>query len=133
LLHAELLQSDNYDIISSSESYIGNIDSDDYESADFKIYVKRTRDKRVQLPLRLEYRDSQNRQIKKDIIIQLPLYSASEAKKYGLIKSSNPIPGLIIFIVILALATYYLKKKKNIDLIRIIKEKAIELKNKFKR
>ena len=120
------MQSEKYDIISEPTSYIGNIDSDDYESTDFNIYVKRTRDESVQMPLRLEYRDSNNKQFKKDIILNLKVYSSSKAQKYGLVKAKNPFSGIIVLLVILFAVRWYVKKKKKIDIFKIgwIKTKA---------
>jgi len=117
-LYIELMQSSNYDIISPAEVYVGNIDSDDYETADFKIYVKKGRT--VQLPLRLDYRDANNKVFKKDLILNLKLYSSSQAKKYGLIKVKSKMGSLIFFIVVLVGVWYYFKKKKNIDLFKIL-------------
>jgi hypothetical protein len=122
-LYAELMQSENYDIISEPTYYIGNIDSDDYESADFNIYVKKTKDESIQIPLRLEYRDSNNKQFKKDAILNLKIYSNSKAQKYGLVPASSPLPGLIVLIVILFLVRWYVKKKKKIDIFKVTWEK----------
>ena len=118
-LYVELMQSDSYDIISESTSYVGNIDSDDYESADFDIYVKGTRDKSVQLPLRIEYRDANNKQFKKDAILNLNLYSSSKAQKYGLVEAKSPLSSLIVLLVILFAVRWYVKKKKHIDIFKI--------------
>jgi hypothetical protein len=119
LLNAMLLQSESYEILSPDQVYVGNIDSDDYESAEFNIYAKRTSAKVVQLPLRLEYRDSNNKEIKQDVILQLRLYSGSEAKRFGLVKASSPLSSIIILLIILVGLWYYLKKRKNIDILQI--------------
>jgi hypothetical protein len=123
LLNVELLQSESYEILSPAQVYVGNIDSDDYESADFKLYVKGTRNKAVQLPLRLEYRNSNNKEVKEDKIIQLRLYSSSEAKRFGLVKAGNPFGSIVVLVIILAVIWYYLKKKKGIDILKISAEK----------
>lgn len=122
-VYAELMQSEKYDMISSPGVYVGNIDSDDYESADFDLYVKRTRDKIVQLPLRIEYRDSNNKEFKKDLILKLNLYSSSTAKKYGLVASSSPIYSILLILIILFLLRWYIKRKKHIDIFKVVWEK----------
>ena len=113
--------------------YIGNIDSDDYESAEFNLHVKGTRDKSVQLPLRIEYRDSNNNEFKKDTILNLRLYSGSEAKKYGLVPASNPLKSILFLAIVLWGIWFYYKKKKNKDLLKISIEKLKILKQKLKR
>jgi hypothetical protein len=132
-LYVELLKSENYEILSQPNVYIGNIDSDDYESAEFNLHVKGTRDKSVQLPLRIEYRDSNNNEFKKDTILNLRLYSGSEAKKYGLVPASNPLKSILFLAIVLWGIWFYYKKKKNKDLLKISIEKLKILKQKLKR
>ncbi|TKJ17601.1 hypothetical protein CEE44_03645 [Candidatus Woesearchaeota archaeon B3_Woes] len=112
-LYVELMQSEKYDIISPAAVYVGNIDSDDYESVDFNLYVKRTRDRMVQLPLRLDYRDANNKVFKKDVILNMKLYSSSEAKKYGLKESNGFFGKFILFLLIAGGVWYYRRKKKG--------------------
>src|SRR3989344_4930941 len=50
-VNVKLDKGDKYRIISPAEVYIGNIDSDDYETADFKLYVEKTSEKKIVLPL----------------------------------------------------------------------------------
>jgi len=126
-LNVILLDSDKYDIISSKEVYIGNIDSDDYESGEFNLYIKGTRSSSVQLPIQIEFKDANNKQFKKDVILQLPLYSSSKAQMYGLIAPSNALGTVFFLLVILLGVWYFLKKKKNIDIFKIAKEKIISL------
>ena len=131
-LYIELLKSEKYEILSQPNVYIGNIDSDDYESADFNLHVKGTRDKAIQLPLRVEYRDSNNKEFTKDTILNLRLYSGSEAKKYGLVPASNPLKSILVLALILWGIWFYYKKKKNKDLLKISIEKFKILKSKVK-
>jgi hypothetical protein len=130
LLNVELMQSDSYEILSSEQVYVGNIDSDDYESADFRLYVKGTRNKAVQLPIRLEYRDSNNKEVKEDNILQLRLYSSSEAKRYGLVKAGSPITSIIFLLIVLLGVWFYLKKKKGIDIFSMAVSKIKSLRKK---
>jgi hypothetical protein len=132
-LYVELLKSENYEILSQPNVYIGNIDSDDYESAEFNLHVKGTRDKAIQLPLRIEYRDSNNNEFKKDTILNLRLYSGAEAKRYGLIPASNPLKSILFIVIVLWGIWFYYKKKKNKDLLKISIEKLKILKQKLKR
>lgn len=127
-LYVELLQSEKYDIISQPSLYVGSIDSDDYETADFDIYVKKTRDSTVQMPLRVEYRDANNKQFKKDVILSLNLYSSSQAQRYGLVKAGNSSLNFLVIVVILAGIWYYFKKRKKINLIKVAWDKIKSLK-----
>ena len=115
-VNVKLAKSDRYRIISPSEVYIGNIDSDDYETADFKLHIGKTSEKSVTLPLTLEYKDANNKDYKNVVNIELPLYSSSEAKKFGLVKEN----GNFFWIVIIVLAVagffgyrFWKKRKKH--------------------
>ena len=57
-------ESEKYEIVSPAEVYVGNIDSDDYETADFKISLNKVKEKEVILPLSLEYKDANNNEYK---------------------------------------------------------------------
>ncbi|MBI2650832.1 hypothetical protein HYX04_06010 [Candidatus Woesearchaeota archaeon] len=99
-VNVKLAKDSKYRIISPSEVYIGNIDSDDYETADFKLYIERISDKKVVLPLTVEYKDANNKDYKNAVNLELPLYSSSEAKKLGLVKGN----GRLAWILLIALA-----------------------------
>lgn len=100
-LNVNLDDAEGYEIISPPNVYIGNIDSDDYESIDFKLSVEKTKNKKVVLPLTVEYKDANNQNYKKNFKLELPLYSSSEAKKMGLVKGTSKFA---IFVMILAVA-----------------------------
>ena len=108
LVSATLKESENYDIVSAPEIYVGNIDSDDFETADFSIGL-RTYDKEVELPVVLAYRDITNKMFKETITV--PLRTGSS----GLLLTI--IFGLIRFIFTVAViggigyGGYYLYKR----------------------
>ena len=101
-VNLRLASDPKYRMLSPSEVYLGNIDSDDYETADFKIFVEKTSDKKVILPLTLEYKDANNKDYKKTVNLELPLYSSSEAKKLGLVKGNNRYYWILLTLVVVA-------------------------------
>ncbi len=117
-LNVKLKASKDYEIISYDEMYVGNVDSDDYETADFNIYVNRFRKSPVDLLVSLDYKDANNNDYHKDLTLKLVLYSSSEIKKFGL-KKGNGFGGLFIFILIVGGGIYWYwrkrKKKKHHD------------------
>jgi len=76
LVSATLKETDDYEVTTQSEVYVGNIDSDDYETVEYKLNVK-SYDKIVKLPLQISYRDSTNKQYQEEIILDLKTYSPS--------------------------------------------------------
>jgi hypothetical protein len=115
-LNIKLLPSDAYRIITKDELYVGNLESDDYETAEFDIYVNKVTGD-VPLKLQLDYKDSENTKFTDNVDLMLKVYSKREAGKLGLIKKRNII-GAIIFWLIIAGIIYliyrhYKKKKKK--------------------
>jgi hypothetical protein len=113
-LNMKLAESEAYTIISSNMEYVGNIDSDDYETAEFKIFVKKTEEKKVILPITLEYRDANNMEFVNKVNLELPLYSTSEAKQLGLVKGNGKIGFIVIILVVgVGLFIYHRWKKRK--------------------
>ena len=115
-VNIKLAGSDRYRTISNDEVYLGNIDSDDFETADFSIYLKPTKDKAIALPLILEYKDANNNDYLDEIKLSLNLYSSADAKKFGLKKENRFVGFLIAAIIVVAGVLYYrksMKKKKK--------------------
>jgi len=108
-LYIKLKQTNDFDIISPEGVYVGNIDSDDYETAEYKIYLKKA--KEVTLPLHIEYRDANNQFYKKDIKLPLKIISAKIAgEKNG---GSKFIGFLIITVIVVGGIFFYKRWKKK--------------------
>ena len=112
-MNIKLMPSDNYRILSNDEVYIGNIDSDDYETADFELFIRGGKGKEVSLPVVLEYKDANNNDFKERIELMLDLYSASEAKKFGLKKGNGFVGNLVIVVIVVAGLFIYRKWRKH--------------------
>lgn len=110
-LTASIEKSNAIKVIGTSSKYIGGVDSDDFELATFDIYVERGVDD-VSIPLLLEYRDANNHVYTKKINLELPLYSSSEMRKYGL-KKQSIWPAFVVVVLIGAGIWYYRRKRKK--------------------
>ena len=108
-----ILPSDDYQLISTSDYfYIGDIDSDDTESEEINIYVNKGVEK-LNLPVRLKYRDANNKDFQQAFDLEMNLYSEKNLKKFGIIQKSNTGVYLIILILIAGGYYWYRKNKKN--------------------
>ncbi|MDD5086745.1 MAG: COG1361 S-layer family protein [Candidatus Nanoarchaeia archaeon] len=100
LLDVELKESDYIKVISPSKVYLGNVDSDDYETAEFKIYIKDVVDSKVPLVLNYKYLDPNNNLYEKEETVYIDSYTKDEAKKYG-INGYNGLSGFMIILIII--------------------------------
>lgn len=106
-LNIELLKSNDYDIISNPRVYIGNLKSDDFETATYKIHAKTP--KPVKLNLKVGYKDSYNNDFLDDAYVDLPLYSKWESQNLGLLKRDYTWLYSIISIAFLIIAYKFYK------------------------
>ena len=103
-------ESEDFDILSTSnEVYVGNIDSDDYETVDYNIKLLKTGD--IEIPVNVKFRDSSNNLFEQDTIIKTKVRSAKE-----LGTAPNVAGAIITWIIIIGLvvlAFWWFKKRKN--------------------
>ena len=116
LLDVELKESDYVKVISAQKAYLGNIDSDDYEVAEFKIYVNDLDNSRVPLIINYNYLDPNNNKYDEQKTLYIDIYSNKEAKKYGLDGSNNSMGGIFAIIIIVVIGYFgyrWWKKRKK--------------------
>ena len=106
-----LLPSEDYEILGQDALYLGNIDSDDFETAEFTLYVK-TNKESVPINAKLTYKDAYNREYTSQENLNLKLYPESLAVKYGLEQASSKV-GVIVIIIIVAVGYYAYKRWKK--------------------
>jgi len=115
-----LLPSEDYEILSPEEVYIGELESDDFETADFKIFINEeiasSDTTYIDLPVKVEYTDSNNKDYDSQAQVKLRIYSQDDLKRFDLTQgSSSKASYLFIVVLILAGAGYwYWKKKKKV-------------------
>ena len=100
------------DVLSSNSLYLGEIESDDFETADFNIKVKEDENGRVNLPVKISFRDASNQQFQMDKPVSLRLLTNDEAKQLGL-TSGGEFPWLIVVIIVAGIALWWFKLRKK--------------------
>jgi len=111
-LNILLQESEDYEIVSPAEVYIGNVDSDDYETAEYDLYVS-SRDDIIYIPLSIEYMDANNNKYSQVKNLELKRYSSIEAKKYGISEENSIGIFIILVIVVGGLGIYIWRQKKK--------------------
>ena len=109
----KIIPAPDYKILSSDEVYLGNIDSDDFETAGFRIFVSNVKKNEIDVPLSLEYKDANNNEYKDNVALNLGIYSASDAKKFGLKKGNGVIGNIIVLIIVAVGLFYYIRFRKK--------------------
>jgi len=110
-LNVVLEENDDYKIVSSSQDYIGKIDSDDYDTATFRIYLKQLKNGKVNVPISYEFSDGNNKKYRVDETLQLIIYSSAELGTGG--GSAWTIIFAIVAIALIYLAYREWAKKRK--------------------
>ncbi|MBS3136920.1 hypothetical protein J4232_00680 [Candidatus Woesearchaeota archaeon] len=101
-----LLPTEEYDTLSASNIiYVGNIDSDDFETADFKIKTNNITDKTT-IKAKIEYRDAFNTIHESQESILLLLQEPQQQK-------NGIITKIIIGVLIVGIIIYFVLRKKK--------------------
>jgi hypothetical protein len=109
-----LLGSKDYDIISNDKVYLGNLESDDYETAEFKIFPKKSG--WIELEVLVEYKDAFNGEANRIETLRARVYTNGEAVRYGLVKGGGGVVTFLFYVVVILLAvTFYRNWKKCKD------------------
>jgi hypothetical protein len=103
----------NYNILGSNKVYIGDLESDDFDTASFDIFTKSS--DTITLPVILKYRDSTNKEFKETEVLIQKVYSVDEAQELGLIEKSNLgfYIGVVIGVVILWIIYRKIRKRRK--------------------
>lgn len=109
-LNVKVLQNENVKVIGADEAYVGKLDSDDFSTAEFKLFVKGS--SKIKIPIEVTYKDTNNNNYRQNREVELKLYSNSEAKSFG-VKKNNKLVWVVIALVAIVAGYYVYKKRKN--------------------
>jgi len=101
-LNVKIKEVSGLKLLSASSVYLGNLDSDDFDSAEFKVFISEQAGI-INLPVTLTYTDARNNKIGEDLSLQLKTYTEKQAVELGLIKKSNTaiiVSGIIIIVIL---------------------------------
>ncbi|MDD5178390.1 MAG: hypothetical protein PHT54_03880 [Candidatus Nanoarchaeia archaeon] len=117
----EILPSEEYNVIGNSKTYLGNLEADDFESGQFTINTRKS--KEIKLRVELRYKDGFNKDYSEVKEVPLKVYSNSELKAYGLDGSTgNPVISLIFTIIVILLVYWTYKAWREVkDLGKAVK------------
>lgn len=110
-VNVKIISAEGFEVLSSNEEYIGNINSDDFELATFDVFYKKTG---ASITALVKYKNSENEEQSETVTLPIQIYSREKALELGLIKKSNIwIYGVIIALIIIWFIYRKIKKKRN--------------------
>jgi hypothetical protein len=105
-LTVNLGPSGDYDILSDNRYYVGDLDSNDYQTVVFKLRVN-AKSSEVNIPLTLSYRDSMNNEYSEKSFAKLNIVDGSELGKTS---GVSPIAWVIIIIIVIIIVYFVYKR-----------------------
>ena len=107
----ELQESDQYEIISEDSIYLGSMIADDYQTAEFDIFVEQGVEN-LEMPVKVDYRDGEGDQTN-TFNVSRELYTSEELSKYGISQSGNLLVPVAVLVLVLAGGVYYWRKRRR--------------------
>ncbi len=111
--------SSEYTLLSPDTYYIGDINSDDSEVAEFELYINTT-NKKITLPIKIVYKDAIGNVYEQKENVEVNVFSKEDAIKYGYDKVTATDPVILItaaFVLLYLVYKFVLprfrKKKKT--------------------
>ncbi|MBN2101279.1 MAG: hypothetical protein JW716_00215 [Candidatus Aenigmarchaeota archaeon] len=108
----EMVDTDDYDIISSPKSYLGNLESDDFETGQFDIFIYPSDKNSVPLVFNLHYRDSYDKVYSEKFSLQNKLYSHEKATEIGLMAPVDYSATALIWVVVIGLVGFWWYRRR---------------------
>ncbi|MFH1358649.1 MAG: hypothetical protein ABIH37_02050 [archaeon] len=99
-LEVEVEKSTKFSLLSQKNVYVGDLDSDDFDSVDFQIFFKEDISENFNLPVILKFKDVFNKEYEESFEVPVKVYTEKKAVELGLMQKSN-ITGIIILIIVL--------------------------------
>lgn len=104
--------------ISEKEQYIGDVDSDDFDSVEFTVYIEEGASNSLHLPLNLKFRDATNKEFSQMKSVVLKVYTLEEARELGLVAKPSYKYQIIAGVVVVLYFGYRYNKKRKMKRLR---------------
>ena len=108
-LNLRVIRNENLMVIGAEEEYIGELESGDFSTADFRLIAKGS--DKLKIPVSMTFRDSSNREFTDNREVVLQLYSTKEAQSLGILKSNNI--GWVLLVSALIIVGYFIMRRRK--------------------
>ncbi len=111
-----LITSDSKGIkfLSEKEQYLGDIDTDDFDSVRYSAYIDAEAPTLITLPIILKFKDATNKEFIENKNLDLKTYTLKEAQNLGLVKKPNYMIFLIIAFLVFGYIFYRIRKRRKL-------------------
>ncbi len=100
--------------LNEKEQYIGDIDSDDFDNAEYKVIVDADVTNSISLPITLKFMDSTNKEFSETTNLVLNTYSHKEAIELGLVDKPKVLLPILVSLLITGYIVYRILKKRKL-------------------
>jgi hypothetical protein len=105
-----LEENDQYEILSQDSIYLGSMIADDYQTAEFDLYVKESADT-LEMPVEVSYTSGDGNQVS-DFTVERELYTGDELSRYGMTSSGSAWIAIPV-VILIAVGGYYLWRRRK--------------------
>tara|TARA_Y100000034_G_scaffold136851_1_gene216384 strand:+ start:6435 stop:7352 length:918 start_codon:yes stop_codon:yes gene_type:complete len=112
----EIQESELFEIISPSRVYIGELNSDDFETEDFQIYLKPTtqNSQDIKVDIKVEYSDENFKEYTSIEKIEFKAYSLEDAQDMGLISGGKRnFEKITLLLIVFAGIIFYIRRRRK--------------------
>ena len=110
-MNLQIQKSDDFDLLSNSDTtYVGNLVSDDYQTVEYKIDIKSSKNS-LTLPVTIQYRDSNNKVYESTQNVQLILVDNSKLNSAN--NSGSSVLVIVIVILVVGALIWIFIRNKN--------------------
>lgn len=114
-LTATIKETEKYEVFSSKEKYMGNLDSDFYDMVNYKVYIEPTNESTITIPIVYEFMDGVNNEYRKSEELQVRVLTSELEERMGMVEEpARPVfLYVLIAVVVLFILYRYNKKRKQ--------------------
>lgn len=102
-------ESETFERVSTPSIYLGNMEADDFQTAEYRLYATPGTDT-LEIPVTVAYRDAQGTGMFTDTVT-VDLYDGAALSRYNLDGSGTPWPLILLAVVVVAGAAYWWRRR----------------------
>ncbi len=112
-LDVKISQSNDFKLLSNPETYVGKIESDDFETLEIEIAPKKYQNGNLIIPLILDYKDANNKPYHQEINVSVVVLSKKEAGVNGGFGFVGFLIGLVVVVFLVIEFRAFRKKSPH--------------------